>query len=158
MYFNHTINNNNLYLTPSGFDNFKSMLKKLYSDQAHLGRELHATREPGEDIDNTAYTEIKNRSADINSHIQSIGYILKNATLIKRPQYKNVVELGNVVELHCGDEYRNYMIVGSIEADPSEYKLSDQCPVGKQLMGKHVGDKVEIGNGTKRTFTISAIR
>ena len=158
MYFNHTINSNNLYLTPNGFDRFKDTLKQLYSEQTRIGHELHDVKEPGDDIDNTTYTEIQNQSADISSRINSIGYILKNATLIKRPRYKNLVELGNVVELEHGDERMNYMIVGSIEADPSEYKLSDQSPVGRQLVGKRVGDQVEIGNGTKRIYTITAIR
>lgn len=158
MYFNQTFNSNNLYITPSGFDQFKNKLKQLYNEQARIGHELHEVREPGDDIDNTTYTEIQSQSAEINSRINSIGYILKNATLIKRPQYKNVVELGNVAELRRGSEYRNYMIVGSIEADPNEYKLSDQSPVGRQLIGKHVGDQIEIGNGVKHTYTITAIR
>ncbi len=158
MYFNHTINSNNLYLTPNGFDRFKDALKQLYSEQARIGYELHEAKEPGDDIDNTTYTEMQNQSADISSRINSIGYILKNATLIKRPRYKNLVELGNVVELEHDGERINYMIVGSIEADPSEYKLSDQSPVGRQLIGKRIGDQVEIGNGTKQTYTITAIR
>lgn len=159
MYARHSIQSNgNLQLTPSGFEQFKQTLHNLDKQQQLLGQEMHEVREPGDDLDNTSYTEIRSRAVEVSSHMQTIRHILRNATLIARPKKPNVVELGNVIELVSEHERRHYMLVGSLEADPSQYKISDSSPVGQQLLGKQCGDYIEIGNGNKQTFQITAIR
>ena len=73
-----------------------------------------------------------------------IEQMLKNAEIIESPAISTVVALGSrvkVVEKGSKDE-EEYQIVGSAEADPSKGRISNESPVGKQLMGKKKGDKV----------------
>lgn len=150
--------NQNMYITPSYFEQLKRKLHYLSKQRADMGRDLQSVREPGRDADNTSYMELRGQSMELDSHMQAIQRTLKHATLIKKPKRKNLVEMGNMVELHSDSEVRQYMLVGSLEADPNQYKISDVSPLGRQLLGKRVGDTVEIGNGTKVTFTIRGIR
>ena len=73
--------------------------------------------------------------------------ILKNAKLI-RGGSKTKVALGSKVKLDMGGKKVEYTIVGTVEADPLSGKVSDESPIGKELMGKKAGDSFDF-NGKK---------
>lgn len=146
------------YITPNYFYKLKQQLAQLYRQRAKLGKDLQYAREPGNDAENASYEQIRTQTLDIDTRMQAIQSTLQTATLIHSPQSSTAVEMGNVVELENENERRHYMIVGSLEADPRQYKVSDQSPIGSSLLGKQIGDSIEIGNGTKHTYTIRAIR
>ena len=75
--------------------------------------------------------------------VAEIEEILKYAKVIKNSG-KGKVQLGSVVELKLGKKTPTYTVVGPVEANPLESKISNESPIGKALMGKRIGDSVEI--------------
>lgn len=71
---------------------------------------------------------------------------------------KGEVALGSVVELKTGRKTVSYTVVGPVEANPLEGKISNESPIGQALFGKKIGDKVEITTPKGTTnYTIEAI-
>ncbi|HEY9713317.1 MAG TPA: GreA/GreB family elongation factor, partial [Chroococcales cyanobacterium] len=64
--------------------------------------------------------------------------------LIKAPRGDSTVMLGSTVKLKNDGKTKQFQVVGTVEADPLEGKISDESPIGKALLGKKVGDSVEI--------------
>jgi transcription elongation factor GreA len=70
--------------------------------------------------------------------------IIQNSQIIKKPKSDGQVRLGSSVKLKDGGKPLNYQVVGTMEANPAAGKISDESPIGKALLGRKVGDKVEI--------------
>jgi transcription elongation factor GreA len=101
----------------------------------------------GDISENSEYDEAKNEQAYIESKIIQLESILKNAKVIDEDEVSTEkVSVGAKVKLLdiSLDEEVDYQIVGSTEADPAKRKISNESPVGKALMGKAVGDIVEV--------------
>ncbi len=64
--------------------------------------------------------------------------------VIKKPKGDSKVQLGYKVVLKNGTKTKEFQVVGTVEADPLNGKISDESPIGQSLMGKKVGDEVEI--------------
>ena len=95
--------------------------------------------------------------------ILELEHILENAEILEAPvatDGKKIVRLGATVDLETDTgKARTFQLVSSVEADTLSNKLSDQSPVGKALLGKAEGDRVEATtqNGTVVVYTIRAI-
>jgi transcription elongation factor GreA len=63
---------------------------------------------------------------------------------IKKPRSDSKVQLGTVVTLKSGSKTKEFQVVGTVEADPLNGKISDESPIGKAMLGKTVGDTVEM--------------
>jgi transcription elongation factor GreA len=83
---------------------------------------------------------------------------LQSSQIIKKPKSDGTVRLGSKVTVKDGKPLV-FQVVGTIEADPSQGKISDESPIGKALLGKKVGDKLEIktlaGSDTYKIIEIS---
>lgn len=148
---------NRIYLTPTGFQNLKTKLNRLYKERVALGRELQDVKEPGRELENTSYSAVRNRTLQVETHMEQISNTLHNAVLIKKPTQKHTVKHGSTVKLKSGSDIKEFTLTGSIEADPTHGFISDESPVGRQLLNARVGDTVGIGNGHVTTYTILSI-
>lgn len=101
----------------------------------------------GDLSENSEYDEAKNEQAFVEGKIATLENTLKNAKVIDDEDVKtDIVYVGSAVkvrDIEFGDELE-LVIVGSAEAEPMEMKISNEAPIGKGLIGKKVGDKVEI--------------
>ncbi|MFO7611821.1 MAG: transcription elongation factor GreA [Clostridia bacterium] len=101
----------------------------------------------GDISENSEYDEAKNEQAAIESKIAKLETSLRNAEVIDDETIKtDRVSIGckvKIVDLDYNEE-EIYQIVGSMEADPSKQRISDESPVGNALLGKKVGEKVEV--------------
>lgn len=134
-------------LTPEGKLELEKELQELKSLRGHIAQKIAEARDYGDLSENSEYAEARNEQAQVESRIAEIEDILQNASLIDSSKTsKTNVELGATVELQNLKSRKTvtYTIVGSVEADPLEGKISDESPIGKELMGKKVGDKAEI--------------
>lgn len=109
----------------------------------------------GDLSENSEYDEAKNEQAFVEGRIGQLENTLKNATVIDESEIStDVVNVGCKVKVmdYDFDEEVVYTIVGSTEADPMNFKISNESPVGKALMGKKVEDVVEavVPNGISR--------
>ncbi|WP_373897400.1 transcription elongation factor GreA [Haloimpatiens sp. FM7315] len=101
----------------------------------------------GDLSENSEYDEAKNEQAFVEGRIVQLENMLKNATVVDENEIdKEVVSVGAIVKVkdYEFDEEVDFAIVGSAEADPMENKISNESPVGSGLIGKRVGDVVEI--------------
>ncbi|AEB74852.1 transcription elongation factor GreA [Clostridium botulinum BKT015925] len=101
----------------------------------------------GDLSENSEYDEAKNEQAFVEGRIVQIENMLRNANVIDESEIpKDVVSVGAIVKVkdYDFDEEIDFHIVGSAEADPMENKISNESPVGSALIGKKVGDIVNV--------------
>ncbi|MCL2322534.1 MAG: transcription elongation factor GreA [Oscillospiraceae bacterium] len=101
----------------------------------------------GDLSENSEYDEVKTEQAFLEGRILQLESMLKNASVVDDVDVPNdSVSIGSVVELEDYELGENveYHIVGSIEADPINYKISNESPVGSALIGKKKGDIIKV--------------
>lgn len=101
----------------------------------------------GDLSENAEYDEAKNEQAFVEGRILQLESMLKNASVIDESEVStDTVNVGAIVKVKDFDfdEEVEYTIVGSAEADPMNFKISNESPVGNALMGKKVGQIVEV--------------
>lgn len=101
----------------------------------------------GDITENSEYDEAKNEQAYIEGRIALLETMLKNAKVIDEDDVStDKVMIGSKVRLLDMElnEETVYTIVGSTEADPAQYKISNESPVGNALIHKKCGDIIEV--------------
>ena len=101
----------------------------------------------GDLSENAEYDEAKNEQAFTEGRIAMLENMLKNAVVVDEADITtDKVSVGSIVKVkdYEFDEEMELSIVGSAEADPMLFKVSNESPVGKALIGKKVGDVVEV--------------
>ena len=97
--------------------------------------------------ENSEYDEAKNEQAMVEARIAEVEQMLKNASVLDEAGITtDTIGVGSVIKIRhmkLGRE-DTYKIVGSTEASPLQKKISDESPVGKAMLGHHVGDVVEV--------------
>lgn len=130
-------------------------LKKIEDELEHLktvrrkevAEKIKAALAFGDISENSEYDEAKNDQADLEKRIMKLEGLLSNARIIDESEIKtDEVSIGSIVTVKDVefDEIMEYTIVGATEADPYENKISNESPVGKSLIGKKVGDVIEV--------------
>ena len=112
-------------------------------------RELQEARAQGDLSENADYDAARDRQARVEARIRDLEAMIANAEIIsedKKAATKKTVSLGSTVTIldMSANEEETYNIVGSIEADPLNGKLSNITPLATSLMDHKIGDVVEI--------------
>lgn len=149
---------NHIYITQTGFQKLKNKLNYLHRERVTLGEELKKAQEPGNREENASYAAVRNKTMQIEHNMQQIQDTLQNAVMIKKPCDNHMIKHGSTVKLKNGSDVKIFTVVGSLEADPSNGYISDESPVGSQLLNKQVGDRVAVGNGKAENYTVIAIQ
>ena len=135
------------YLTSAGLKKYKGELDDLLNSRRQdVAERIQRAKEIGGTVDNAEYDEAKNEQAFVEGHILELEAIINNAVIIARNKGpKGLVVIGSVVKVAGeGTKNQEYTIVGSAEADRSTAKISNESPIGQALLGRKVGDKVEV--------------
>lgn len=130
-------------LTKEGIAELQTELSDLKTKLKTTVESIKVARDQGDLSENAEYHAAKEEQDRIDGRIAEIQHILANAEVVSR-RTKNTIGIGCSVTLKNGGKPVTYHIVDSVEADPLEYKISDESPIGKALLGKKVGEKVEI--------------
>jgi transcription elongation factor GreA len=112
-----------------------------------VAERIKQAREFGDIAENSEYDDAKNEQAMLEHRIATLEERLKSARVIEKGDVKtDVVSVGTRVRLRDVDarETIEYTIVGSAEANPAEYKLSNESPVGRAILGHKKGETVEV--------------
>lgn len=112
-----------------------------------VAERIKTAREFGDISENSEYDDAKNEQAQIESRIQQLEQKLRNARVIDTEHLDNQsVSIGHRVTLKNtkNKETVEYSIVGSAEADPKNRRLSNESPVGKAVLGRKKGEKIQI--------------
>lgn len=133
------------HLTPEGLAELKAELAELTARRAVIAKEIASARSQGDLSENAEYHEAKEEQGRNESRIEEIETILASAEVIEAPKNDNKVRLGSKVKLTDGNgKTKEFQIVGTVEADPLNGKISDESPIGQALLGKKEGESVEI--------------
>lgn len=142
-----------ILLTQEGYEKLESELNNLKNvKRREVAKRIKIAREFGDISENSEYDDAKNEQAFIEGRIKEIEIMLRNARIVKDDEITgDTVNLGTVVKLKdkdTNDEF-SYKIVGSAEADPLNFKISNESPIGKAILGHKKGDtvKVEVPSG-----------
>lgn len=130
-------------ITQDGKKELEAELEQLKARRGDIADKIAEARDYGDLSENAEYDAAREEQGLVESRIAEIEDILMNAELIKGGS-KSKVGLGSAVELKTGRKTVNYTVVGPVEADPLEGKISNESPIGEALFGKKVGDKATI--------------
>lgn len=133
-------------LTAAGKLDLENELAELKAQRSEIAQKIADARDYGDLSENAEYSAARDEQGRVESRISEIEEILLNASLIKGSNSKPTkVVLGVHVHLESDAKKKvSYAVVGSVEADPLEGRISDESPIGQALMGKKVGDNVSI--------------
>lgn len=135
-------------LTKQGRTDLENELKELKAQRPVIAERLQAARAFGDLSENQEYSDARAEQKTVENRIAEVEDILKNAKLIRNASHDKVT-MGATVTITLNGKKQTYAIVGPVEADPLNGKISDASPIGKALFGKKVGDKFELPNGNK---------
>lgn len=135
-----------IHVTRQGLEKLEAELKQLITvKRPEVAEKIKRAREVGGTENNAEYDDAKNEQAFVEGRILMLENIMNNAEIIESPVMPGVVELGDNVLIQNQDgKIEQYTIVGSAEVNPVEGKISNESPVGRALLGKKAGDKVEV--------------
>ena len=133
-------------LTKQGRADLEAELEELIARRPQIAERLQIARSFGDLSENQEYSDARAEQKNVENRIAEIEEILKNAKLIRNAVHDKV-SMGATVTISLAGKKQTYSIVGPVEADPLNGKISDASPIGKALMGKKVGDKFELPNG-----------
>ena len=150
-------------LTPEGYEKLTQELEVLRTDKRReVADRIRVAREFGDIAENAEYDDAKNEQAMLEHKIAQLEERLLSARVIDVEDVDtSVVSVGSVVRLRDVDakETVKYHIVGSAEANPAEFKLSNESPVGRAILGHKKGETVEVltPRGSKIKYKIMEI-
>ncbi len=135
-------------LTAEGLKQLEEELDFLKGEKRkEIAEKIKVARSYGDLSENSEYDDAKNEQAILEARIATIEATLKVAVVINENEITDqTVHVGSLVKVEnisVGREVE-YRIIGSNESNPKENKISDESPVGKALIGRRVGDMVEV--------------
>ena len=131
-------------LTSSGVTELKAELEILIAKRSSLADAIRSARELGDLAENAEYQSARADLERNEIRVLEVENILANVEVIKKPNAGGKVQLGSLVKLSGEGKTKEFQVVGTVEADPLNSKISDESPIGQALLGKKEGDTVEI--------------
>lgn len=135
-------------LTEQGYEELKNELDNLINVKRPENiKAIKDARALGDLSENAEYDAARNEQAEIEGRISQLEKLLENVEIIDESKQDNSkVNIGNTVEIKyvSEDEFEEYQIVGSQEADPFAFKISNESPIAKAVLNRRVGDVVDV--------------
>lgn len=138
-----------IFLTSEGYLELENELHYLKTTKRNeVTQTLKEARALGDLSENSEYDQAREEQANLEKRIQEVEYALEHATIIDKNENDGRVGIGCEVELQYedDDDTESYKIVGSQEADPFNNKISNESPIAAAIMGKKVGETVEVSS------------
>ena len=153
------MNEEKVLLTAEGVKQLQAELDDLLENRRpEILEKLNRAKERADTADSAEFEEVQNEQRIVESRIAELERMLKDAEVIpaeKAPAKEVRFGYKVTVETEAGEKIK-YTIVGSPESNPSEGKISNESPVGRSLLGKHVGDTAVIA-APKGNFTLKVL-
>ncbi len=133
-------------MTADGFLELENELNDLkLNKRPEIIQALKEARAQGDLSENADYDAARNAQAELEGKIKELEYMLENAKIIDNNN-KDVINIGSTITICYIDdnEEEEYKIVGSMESDPMNNKISNESPIGKAVIGKKVNDVVSV--------------
>ncbi|RAO94914.1 transcription elongation factor GreA [Mycoplasma wenyonii] len=152
------------YITEEKLAEIKSQLSKLIDvERPQVLEELKHARSLGDLSENADYDSAKMRQEQLEKRITELETILKNYEIIgkeeeKKAKDEKVVKIGSKVRVFhslTSKEY-TYEILGSLDADPAQFKISNESPIARTILGKPVGGPYAV-EGMQKSYFIKIL-
>ena len=150
-------------MTREGFEELEAELDHLkLVKRAEIVERIKVARSYGDLSENSEYEAAKDEQAFVEGRINTLQNMLDNAIIIDSSEIADdEVSVGKKVTFKelPDEDPETYAIVGAVEANPLEGKISNESPIAVALMGKKVGDQVEVPlpNGASMEVEIIAV-
>ncbi|HPD99745.1 MAG: transcription elongation factor GreA [Candidatus Izemoplasmatales bacterium] len=151
---------NTYKLTEAGFEQLKAELEELKGEKRNANLEaLKEARAQGDLSENADYDAARDEQARIEARIKEIENILKNSEIIKENNRSRVIGMGKTVEVKFLDTDRimEFTIVGRLEANPMQKKVSNESPLGKAIIGAKKGKVLTFKSETGQEVTVEIL-
>lgn len=131
-------------ITKEGLKKLKDELEerkgKIRQEIAHAIKEA---KEQGDLSENAEYSEAKRQQGENETRVAELEMIIKTSQVVEHDNSAKEIQMGSRINVKFNGSEMDFQIVGSNEADPGNFKISNESPMGKAFMGKKKGDKVE---------------
>lgn len=141
-------------ITAAGRKDLEKELEELKARRPELAEKIATARSYGDLSENEDYSAARGEQKVVEGRILEIEDILLHAKIIKAGK-KEKVAMGSTVTLESDGKKNTYTLVGAVEANPLEGKISNESPIGIAIFGKKVGEEVKLPNG--KTFKVTEI-
>lgn len=134
-----------IQITKDGLDAIKKELGELVDvKRPKVVERLSSARLQGDLAENSDYHNAKDELEFLDGRIAELEDVIKNAQVVTHTANGSGISVGTKVTLRANGQTHVYHIVGEWEADPMQKKISHTSPLGRALVGKKDGDKVEV--------------
>ena len=133
--------------TPEGYQKLVDELNYLSTTRREeIKKDIAEARSFGDLSENAEYDAARNEQAKVEARIKELEELIRNAKIIDEDEIDtSVVSIGSTVKVKFANgDVVEYNIVGSNEVDPDLFKISDQSPIGKKLIGTRKGAKISV--------------
>ncbi len=148
------------FLTRDGYRKLQDELDYLRTyKRQEIAERLHEAMDGGELIENAEYEAAKNEQAFVEGRIKELEILLAMARVIdETPPAADVVQVGSTVTIQEeGLDREQYTIVGAAEANPAAGRISNESPLGKALLNRKIGEKVQV-DAPAGTFVVAILK
>lgn len=129
--------------TQDGYNKLVIERNDLLKKRPEAVDHLRKAREMGDLSENGYYKASRAQLSFIDARLRRANRLIKLATIVAAAN-NGIIQIGSTVQIKSGNMESEYTIVGGYESDPSQHTISHQSPLGRALMGKRVGDIVEV--------------
>ena len=148
--------------TQEGLNKLVEELDYLKNTKRHqVADRIKQAKEYGDLSENAEYQEAKDEQAFVEGHILELEHMVKSAVLVDETSSNNKgsVSIGSRVKVDRSGQVMEFTIVGSMEADPINKRISLESPLGSAMMDKKVGEEFEVDlPGGKTNYKILEIK
>lgn len=147
------------FVTEDGLKKIKDELETRKTKiRQGIANAIKEAKEQGDLSENAEYSEAKRQQAENEARVAELEFMLKNSKVVSYDNSTGKVQMGSKVKVKMNGDEMEFQIVGSNEANPAEFKISNESPMGRSFMGKNKGDKVEVETpGGKIKYSILGI-
>lgn len=132
-------------LTEKGLRQLKLEYEDLVKVQRRLvANRIQRAREFGDLAENSEYDAAKEEQSLLEARISQLEKVLPKAQIIQQAEASDFIVIGSKVLVELDGQSEEFTIVGSMEADPAQKKISNESPVGAALLGAKIGEVVEV--------------
>lgn len=133
------------FITKEGLEKLRTELEDRKTRlRQEIAQAIKEAKEQGDLSENAEYAEAKSQQNENESRIGELEMVIKNSQVVERDDSQKGAQMSSVVKVNFNGSEMEFTIVGSNEADPANFKISNESPLGKAFMGHNAGDTVDV--------------
>lgn len=132
-----------MYLTEKSLEKIKEELANLKGRRKEVAERIRIAREFGDLSENSEYEDARNEQSFVEGRIEELTDLIAKAKVVSK-NGNSTIEIGSIVTLKMAGKNVTYELVDPTESDPINCKISSESPIGRSLVERSKGEKVEI--------------